>query len=304
MERLLIHLAVRFKGMGMASIDTEGQSHRHLLEILKKMNVHISGSGKTCLVLLSGSGIPFPKLEYMSLVNELASRNKVFVIEKFGYGFSDITEDNRDVDAIIEEYRCALQQLDIDTPVILVAHSMGFIEALRWSQLYPAEISGLVGLDPATPECYQDFDVEAALDDLLHMAKDNQIREEYMKATLIQLKDEFGFSNDELCEHREILDRNLANKVWISEAINLRKSISLVEGGKTVQIPTLFFISNGEGTTQPTELWRSHAIKYLKKIKTAEYKLLDYPHNLYKFAPKEIADVMDEFISKHIVRLF
>lgn len=266
----------------------------------KKMNVYISGHGRNHLVFLSGSGVPFPKLEYLSLANALASHNNVIVVEKFGYGFSDITEDNRDVDSVIREYRCALQQLNIDTPVILVAHSMGFIEALRWIQLYPAEIGSIVGLDPATPECYKDFDIEAALDGLLLISKDNKIRESYIKDALIQLKGEFGYSSEELNKYEEILGKNLANRVWISEAENLKNSISLVENGKIIQVPTLFFVSNGEGTTQKADVWRSHAINYLKKIKTSEYKLLDYPHNLYKFASKEIANLINEFLTKYI----
>lgn len=36
---------------------------------------------------------------------------------------------------------------------------MGFLEALRWAQKYPEEVAALVGLDPATPEVYQTFDL-------------------------------------------------------------------------------------------------------------------------------------------------
>lgn len=177
---------------------------------------------------------------------------------------------------------------------------MGFIEALRWSQLFPAEICALVGLDPATPECYKDFDIDKAVEGLIFMAKEKEIREEYIEAALSQLKDEFHFLDEELNEYKEILNRKLANRVWISEAENLRNSISLVESGKTVQVPILFLVSNGEGTTQEREVWRNHAINYLRAIKAAEYELFDYPHNLYKFAPQKMADAVHEFFLKHI----
>ena len=52
-----------------------------------------------------------------------------------------------------------LSALKVPTPVVLCAHSMGFLEALRWAQKYPEEVAALVGLDPATPEVYQTFDL-------------------------------------------------------------------------------------------------------------------------------------------------
>lgn len=265
----------------------------------KNLNVRITGAGEQTLILLSGSGVPIPVLEYRSMVDALALQHKVIVIEKFGYGWSELTEKNREVDTVVEEYRSALQRLDVKAPVILMAHSMGMIEALRWSQLYPNEVCGLIGLDPATPECYRDFNIEAALEGLLHLAENEQLRKETATAVLAQLVDEFGFSGEDLEQYEALVNRNLANHAWISEAENLRGSVALVESGNTVQVPTLFLISNGGGTTIDTEVWRNHAKDYLNKIEVNEYKLFDYPHNLNKYVPDEIAQSVRDFVLKN-----
>ena len=56
---------------------------------------------------------------------------------------------------MVEEYRRALAACGRPVPVVLAAHSMGFLEALHWASKYPEEVSALVGLDPAVPEVYQ-----------------------------------------------------------------------------------------------------------------------------------------------------
>ena len=121
---------------------------------LEKGTVQVTrtGYGPTPLVLLSGFSTLFPGLEYGALGTELAKKFPVLIPSKFGYGYSDLTDAPRDADAIVEEYRAVLSALKVPTPVVLCAHSMGFLEALRWAQKYPEEVAALVGLDPATPE--------------------------------------------------------------------------------------------------------------------------------------------------------
>lgn len=96
----------------------------------KKNYIYSYGTGVLTIVLLSGSGVTFPSLEYMSLVKSLAETYHVVGIEKLGYGYSDKAEDNRDIDIIINNYRCILHKLEIKTPIILAAHSMGFFRSI------------------------------------------------------------------------------------------------------------------------------------------------------------------------------
>lgn len=267
----------------------------------KKLHVYSHGQGNTKIVLLSGSGVPFPQLEYMAFANALSDTYEVLGIEKFGYGHSDLTEDNRNIDVVVDEYRCALKELGIHTPVILAAHSMGFLEALRWGQKYPEEILGILGIDPAVPECYRDFDIEKALEGLMEMSENESLRNQTAEMLMDSLIKEQQISAQERDELTALAKRNLANDCWISEARNLRRSLALVqEHGPYLQIPMLFFLSNGQGTTLEKEVWITHALNYLKDIRLAQFELFDYPHNLYKSAYEKMAALSKQFISDYI----
>lgn len=266
-----------------------------------KNSVYYYGKGDFTLVLLSGSGVPFPNLEYMNLVRELGKTYQVIGIEKLGYGYSDLSNKDRKINDIVCEYRGILQKLKIKTPVILLAHSMGFLEAIYWGQQYPQEISAIIGIDPATPECYRDFNIEEATNKLIEMSNNELLRKAVSNALIEQLIKENYISQTDKKEFENLAYNNLANKNWISEAKNLRDAISLVEKNNPyLQIPMLFFISNGEGTTLEKENWINHSLQYLSNIEISEYELFDLPHNLYKFVYKEMAQTTIKFISKYI----
>src|SRR5699024_1310562 len=77
------------------------------------------------------------------------------VIEKAGYGYSEVTDTSRDIDTMLSETREALKQAGISDPYILFPHSMSGIEALYWAEKYPDEVKAIVGSDMATPEAYE-----------------------------------------------------------------------------------------------------------------------------------------------------
>lgn len=120
-------------------------------------------------------------------------------------------------------------------------------------------------------------------------------------ALVEQFLKEQKISEKEKNEIEDLAFRNLANQNWISEAENLRNAIGLVEQNNPyLQIPMLFFLSNGEGTTLKKESWIKYALQYFDKIRGSQYELFDFPHNLYKFVYQEIAQLSRNFISKHI----
>lgn len=96
----------------------------------EKIHVYSYGEGPVTIVFLSGSGVLFPQLEYKFFQETLSGTCRVVGIEKPGYGYSDISGKDRTVDVTVGEYRCVLRELGITEPVVLAAHSMGFLEAL------------------------------------------------------------------------------------------------------------------------------------------------------------------------------
>src|SRR5699024_1272601 len=76
------------------------------------------------------------------------------------YGFSEITNTDRDIDTILSETREALLKAGVEGPYILFPHSMSGIEALYWSQVYPHEVTAIIGLDMAVPAAYENLDIK------------------------------------------------------------------------------------------------------------------------------------------------
>src|SRR5690625_5849783 len=117
-----------------------------------QMHVYSEGNGQETLIFMSGGGTSSPVLDFKSLYSLLSEKYKIVVIEKFGYGFSEVTDVERDIDTILSESREALLKLGVTGPYILFPHSMSGIEALRWAQVYTDEVKAIVGLDMAVPE--------------------------------------------------------------------------------------------------------------------------------------------------------
>lgn len=263
----------------------------------KKMSVFVKGEGEINLVMLSDSGIAFPHLEYSKLVDFLASKHKVVVLEKFGYGFSQVINEQRDVDMVIEEYRISLQELNIFEPICIVAFGMGFMEALRWSQRSPGDISCLIGIDPVTPECCGDFDIEQTINELLLLCEKGPAYHYYVQMLFHQLHSNFIWTEEGSKQYKKKLEEIIANQNWISELENLRRNIILAVEGEVVQIPTLFFVSNGEGVLTSCEQWRKYALSYLEQVEVHAYRFFERPCNLYKYVYEENADSVNEFLS-------
>lgn len=51
----------------------------------------------------------------------MSDHYKVAVVEKFGYGFSDIVDKNRDIDSILEDTRAALAAAGLKEQFFIVA---------------------------------------------------------------------------------------------------------------------------------------------------------------------------------------
>ena len=119
--------------------------------------IHVFRTGdvnKPKLVFLSGSGTTVPSLDFKILYSKLSDRYRIIVIEKFGYGYSDLFEGPVDIDSVVNYQREALKRIGETGPFILLPHSMSGIEAIRWIQLYPDEVTALIGIDMATPKTY------------------------------------------------------------------------------------------------------------------------------------------------------
>jgi pimeloyl-ACP methyl ester carboxylesterase len=123
----------------------------------KKMHLYTKGEGDNTIVLLSGLGTAAPVLDFAPLINEMSKKNKVVVVESFGYGWSDITKKERTVENIVEEIRTALKKSNIEGPYILMPHSISGIYSMYFANTYPEEVKAIIGIDPTLPQVLEYF---------------------------------------------------------------------------------------------------------------------------------------------------
>lgn len=265
----------------------------------RSLQVSCTGVRPVTLLILSGSNILFPGLEYAPLADALSPWYSVLIPSKFGYGHSGLTDAPRDVDTVVEEYRGVLAALERPLPVVLAAHSMGFLEALHWARKYPEEVSVLVGLDPAVPQVYQHMELDA-----VHRRLEDLHRSSWKRRLLFRLTSRALLKRFPASERRELAPaarRNFVSVVWVNEARDLPRSIRQVQQeGPPASVPALFLVSNGKGTPLPQEEWRMCARTYLSAFSVSSLHLLDLPHDLYRCRPQELADTIHRFLSDHL----
>ena len=136
-----------------------GRSDKGYVEINgHKMHIFRAGDRKKPkLVFMSGSGTISPVYDFKILYEKLQDEYRIIVIEKFGYGCSDLYEGPCDIDSLVDFQRQALEKAGEKGPFILLPHSMSGLEAIRWRQKYPGEVEAIIGLDMATPLTYKEW---------------------------------------------------------------------------------------------------------------------------------------------------
>ena len=127
------------------------------------LSVYTEGDGETTLIFMSGAGTSSPILDFKSLYSCLSDKYKIAVVEKFGYGFSDVVDKSRDIDSMLEDTIAALTATGLNAPYVLCPHSMSGLEALYWAQKYPDEVSAIIGLDMAVPSYYENMQINLPL---------------------------------------------------------------------------------------------------------------------------------------------
>lgn len=262
------------------------------------MSVYTEGSGEKTLVFMSGGGTCSPILDFKSLYSLLISEYKIVVVEKFGYGFSDVVDEARDIDTMLSETRMALKKADAEGPYVLCPHSMSGLEALYWAQKYPEEVEAIVGLDMAVPGYYDEMNISIPILKLgQYGAALGIIRWVPGLAESDAIK--YGTLSDKEKEiYRALFYQRTATVSMINEAKVVKDNANAVKKNGIPQVPMLLFISDGSGGTGFTkEKWRSIPKEYISGSDNASYIELDCPHYVHDYEFEEISKEIRNFIN-------
>lgn len=262
------------------------------------MSIYVEGEGKHTFVFLSGGGTCSPILDFKSLYSLLSDDYRIVVVEKFGYGFSDIVDSDRDIDTVLRQTRAALDKAGIYGPYILCPHSMSGIEALYWAQQFPEEVEAIIGLDMAVPKYYDEMKISIPAMMLGHYGAALGVTRwipDISESDAIK----FGTLTDNEKEiYRAVFYNRTATITMINEAKEIKHSADVVEANGVPQVPILLFISDGSGGTGfDEETWRRILEEYISKSDNAKYIELNCPHYVHDYKYVEISDAIKNFIS-------
>lgn len=144
--------------MGEISIKYTGE-YKKMVPVYEEqnkfMNSYVIGEGSKTIVVLSAFGSQSPIVQYKTLFNDLKNDYRIVVVEYFGYGYSMSIKEPRINENFASEVKTMLELREIYGPYVLVAHETSNMYAMKFQEMYPDLVQGIVsiaGLYPAEIE--------------------------------------------------------------------------------------------------------------------------------------------------------
>ncbi len=256
-----------------------------------KIHIYKNGNkNKPKLVFMSGSGTVAPVYDFKMLYEKLIEDYRIIVIEKFGYGYSDITDYPCDIDSLVELQRQVLELSNESEPYILVSHSASGLEAIRWEQKYPNEIKAIIGIDMTNPFTYKNWSSEQIVQRIKLMKN----RQKFGIYKLLSCKINRSLTKEEIFQQKLLRKRNAFNMCYINEAKEVLNNSSIVENGKCIDCPILLFVSNGKQTSKN---WIKSQNEFANKV-NAKIVNYDCGHYMHHYKSNEICNEIKQFTNK------
>lgn len=257
------------------------------------MCIYTKGEGEHTLLFLSGSGTAAPILDFKSLYSLLNDDYKIVVIEKFGYGFSDVVDMERSFDTILRQDREALAKAGIEGPFVLCPHSMSGLEAIMWAQDYPEEVEAVIGLDMVLPRTYDDFDFDGIyrFEKLAAFARDIGIVRFYYSDSSLPP----ALSQEDKELYRAIACKKAVNVDVIYEGLAITDAVRKIDSKPKPDVPMIMFISDGSETKGTN--WVGAHYDYAADLTNAEVIELDCGHYVHNYRQDLIAAKIREFVN-------
>lgn len=261
---------------------------------IEEHKLHLFRTGdvnKPKLVFMSGSGTAAPMYDFKILYQKLLEDFRIIVIEKFGYGYSDLFEASCEIDCVIDRQRKVLQEAGENGPYILVSHSLSGLEAIRWKQKYPDEVKAIIGLDMATPKTYlawksDEINRRISIIKKMKSAKD--------KGLLFWFPlNKRGLSKEEIKEQNILWKKNAFNECYIKEAEAVLKNAEKVAAAGMIKCPVLMFVSNGK---QVSPNWLEHEREFAEHC-NAKLINLNCGHYVHYYESDLISNEIRNFVN-------
>lgn len=254
------------------------------------------GDGRSTIVFLSGWGTECPVYDFKPLWVLLEDRYDIAVVERPGYGFSGSTECPRDIDTLLEETHAALRGIGLSGPFIVACHSISGLEALRWTQEYPEEVSAIIGLDMAVPSIYETMAVPKSLPLLAGF-----VRLLRKPAAFVRTKGHPAvraglLDKEEQAVMRMVSANQLLSKNVVSEADCVKENARIVAQGKTPEAPVLCLLATGKRSMQSSPAWGTAHREYFGGNSRTTFVELPCGHYIHAEKPEAVACEIVRFL--------
>ncbi len=212
------------------------------------MNCHVFEENKDkTVVILSAHDQYSPVIRYKALADELSTDYRVVIVESFGYGFTDTTDEERTNELIATEYKDMLNNLNISVPYVLIANEESILYAMKLQSLFPDQVDAIVNVDGYVPSLINDMKYQ----NLVTKKISNEKMTYYLEKTGIESvlsyfkPKEFGidkiqampeyYGADEIAVYRNRIANNFLSKTKLKETQKLQDNMKDME---TYQYPT------------------------------------------------------------------
>ena len=254
-----------------------------------KIHVYRDGNADApTIVFMSGHCTVSPVYDFKVLYEKLLPDFRIIVVEKFGYGYSDIFDSPCDIDTLVSIQRQALATLGETGPYILAPHSMSGIEAIRWKQKFPDEVSGIIGIDMGTPLSFSVWTDKQIKQTVLLM----KVLRGLKLASALSSVSNLSLTEDEFKQHKLLKKRNTFNICCINETREVLNNAKAVGEDGDIQCPTLMFSSNGKDQEKD---WVVNQEKFASSM-GARLISYDCSHYIHHFKSDEMRKEIIEFV--------
>lgn len=273
----------------------------------EKMNVYSEGTGNETYVFMAGSGVAAPVYELKGLYNKFSKEDKIAVLERAGYGYSDVFQDNREIDIILEQSRQALIQSGHKPPYILMPHSLSGLEAIYWAQKYPTEVKAIIAIDIGLPHQYamekMNLSESLTIRSIGILTKIG-LHRLFPSVTYNPEVIQQSFLTEEEKEiykalsYKQIFNENMTHELLQSN-INGKKSLDLPIPKET---PILFLdaIADQYKNAATTKRKKQDYEEFAEQLETSDVIEIRGSHSIYLYEPEEIYQQSKEFLQNKV----
>jgi pimeloyl-ACP methyl ester carboxylesterase len=122
----------------------------------RRLNLVCMGRGEPTVIF--DSGLSDWSFTWALVQPDVARMTRACAYDRAGLGASDPSGRPADSRHMVDDLHRLLQRAGIDGPLVLVGHSMGALNVRLYAALYPAQMAGMVLVDPAHEDAFTRID--------------------------------------------------------------------------------------------------------------------------------------------------